>query len=128
MSALHRVADGRSDLSKHLAHLRAEQSVKRERLYPNTATDELGAISRLAAQLWGHGHRPTPGQHGYGGFVEFDRNPLTAGRMGVWKIGYYLSPPNAQMFEPTRRRRYMFQGATYRELFDQVLLWKRRRA
>jgi hypothetical protein len=118
----------RSELAKHLAELRAEQAIRRARLYAQTESDEVAAISKLAANLWGNGRRATPGAHGgYGGFVEFDKNPITSGRMGVWKIGYFVDPPHPKGLDIARQHKICFQGATHAEIFTQVLLWKERR-
>ena len=109
---------GRSELAKYLADLRAQQAQRRTRVHSQTAFDEVGAVKRLAYELFGDL-----------GVVEFDMNTTTSKRLGQLCIGVFIDPPVPKGQPKFKRRiRPMFQGASHRELVDQVNLWKAKRA
>jgi hypothetical protein len=97
-----------------LAEVRANQAARRQvRVIDQVELDELRAVKFLAHRLWGEL-----------GLVEFDADPVTQRRIGPLQIGYYLDPPNRRAPGNRRRTRMMFQGASHRELVDQVRAYK----
>lgn len=75
--------------------------------------EELRAVKFLAYRLWGRN-----------GCVEFDTDPYTQRRIGPLRLGYYLDPPDPRRPGFMRRVKVLFQGASHRELVDQVRAWK----
>lgn len=108
---------GRSELAKFLADLRANQAAKRAGIPNQTEFDELAACKKLAWDLFGAM-----------GVVEFPTEVDGRRIMGHLRISVFLEPPDPKRPQVMRRTRPMFQGASHKELVEQVALWKARRS
>lgn len=104
---------GPSRQSLLLGELRANQAAKRRRVYDQVELTELRACKQLAFQLFGEC-----------GVVEFDVDLYRQQRLGALAIGRYLDPVDPKKPGFLRRVRILFQGASHRELVDQVKVWK----
>ncbi len=99
-----------------------KQEQKRNKLFPQVDLQELRAVSRMAARLFGDGKDGWQKGKGYGGVVEFD-----AARPGIMLVGYFLDPPlrseysRDPMGRPRQRRtQVVLRGATHAELIVQA--------
>lgn len=110
-------------MARRLLDLQLNQVERRTRRVVNQVElQELRAIKLLGYRLFGDSRFKG------GAAIDFPINPLTQQRIGPIRMGYWLEDEPLQVGRRAHRRaRWLFEGATHRELVDQVTMWRAHR-